>query len=179
MKTEKIIKQLTIPLTDKTIDSLRAGDSVLLSGEMITARDAAHKRLSEALLSGQPLPVDLKGQTVYYVGPCPAKPYEIIGSCGPTTSGRMDSFSPLLLNHGLKGMIGKGSRSREVVDAMVQNKAVYFAAIGGAGALYAQCVTSCEVLCYADLKTEAIYRLTVKDFPVIVAVDCIGNSIYE
>ena len=179
MKTEKIIKHITLPLTDETIKNLRAGDSVLLSGGLITARDAAHKRLSEALLCGQPLPVDLKGQTVYYVGPCPAKPREIIGSCGPTTSGRMDSFTPLLLDHGLKGMIGKGGRSPEVVDAMVQNKAVYFAAIGGAGALYAQCVTSCEVLCYADLKTEAVYRMTVKDFPVIVAVDSLGNSIYE
>lgn len=173
-----MIKKITLPLTEENILDLKAGDTVLLSGQLITGRDAAHKRLVEAMKSGN-LPIDIKGQVIYYVGPCPALPGQVIGSCGPTTSYRMDPYAPALMDSGLKAMIGKGIRSGEVVSAIKRNKCVYFAAIGGAGAIYSKCVTNAEIIAYEDLGTEAIRKLTVKDFPVIVAIDHDGKSIYE
>lgn len=171
--------RLTTPLTTEKVESLHAGDSVLLSGVVYTARDAAHARLVELLKQGKPLPVDLNGQVIYYVGPTPAKPGEVIGSAGPTTSGRMDSFTPMLLAAGLKGMIGKGQRSKAVADAIVEHKAVYFAATGGAAALLAKRIVSCEVVAYEDLGCEAIHRLEVKDLPLIVINDCYGGDFYQ
>lgn len=172
-------KRITLPITDEDIKSLRAGDSVLLSGTIITGRDAAHKRLFELIEKGEPLPVDVKGEIIYYVGPAPAKPGYAVGPAGPTSSYRMDKFTPALLELGMKGMIGKGARSQEVIDAIVKNKAVYFAAIGGAAALIAKSIKKEELLCYEDLGTEAIRRYTVKDFPCIVAIDCEGNNVYK
>jgi len=172
-------KKVTIPLDEKTVKSLKAGDRVLLSGVIYTGRDAAHKRLVEMLDRGEALPVDLSGQIIYYVGPCPAKPGTVIGSAGPTTSGRMDTYTPRLLCRGLKGMIGKGLRSNAVVDSMVMNGAVYFGAIGGAGALLAQAIKKAEVVAFADLGPEAIYRLTVMDFPVTVVIDATGSNLYK
>lgn len=170
---------LVTPLTDDAICLLHAGDSVLLSGVVYTARDAAHARLVELLKQGKPLPIDLTGQVIYYVGPTPAKPGDVIGSAGPTTSGRMDSFAPLLLEAGLKGMIGKGQRNETVRDAIVEHKAVYFAATGGAAALLAKRIVSCEVVAYEDLGCEAIHRLEVKDLPLIVINDCHGGDFYK
>jgi len=172
-------KRVSLPLSDEAIRELAAGDRVLLSGIMYLARDAAHRRLAETLERGESLPVDLRGQTVYYAGPCPAKPGRVVGSVGPTTSGRMDAYTPALLEAGLKGMIGKGRRSDAVVGAMVRAGAVYFAAIGGAGALLARSVREAEVAAFAELGPEAIYRFRVEDFPAIVAVDCRGNDLYE
>lgn len=171
--------KLNLPLNDDTISKLKAGDRVLLSGEMLTGRDAAHKKLICLLNNGENLPFDITNQAIYYVGPCPKKPDSVIGSCGPTTSCRVDTYTPALLDTGLKGMIGKGGRSKEVIDCMIKNKAVYFSAIGGAGALYSLCVKKAEVLCFEELMAEAVYKLTVVDFPVIVAVDCLGNCIYD
>ncbi|VBB05421.1 fumarase c-terminus [Lucifera butyrica] len=170
---------ITTPLTGETARKLRAGDSVLISGVIYTGRDAAHKRMMEALDRGDKLPVELKDQIIYYVGPAPAKPGQAIGSAGPTTSGRMDAYTVRLLDQGLKGMVGKGYRSSEVVAAMQQHGAVYFAAIGGAAALIAKAVKSYDVVAYADLGTEAIAKLRVENFPAIVAIDSRGENFYE
>ncbi len=173
------MKKLTLPLTDEDIKGLKAGDSVLLSGTILTGRDAAHKRLYELVMENKPLPVDIKGELIYYVGPAPAKPGFAVGPAGPTSSYRMDKYAPTLLDLGLKGMIGKGARSKEVVDAIVRNNCVYFACVGGAAALIAKSIKSEEILCYEDLGTEAVRRYTVEDFPCIVAIDCFGNNAYE
>ena len=171
--------RLKTPLSDADVEKLKAGDKVLLNGVIYTGRDAAHKRLFDLLQGGKPLPVDLKGQVIYYVGPAPAKPGQVIGSAGPTTSGRMDAYSPKLMERGLKGMIGKGMRKKEVVEAMKKYKAVYFAATGGAGALLAKAIKKAQVVAYEDLGPEAINRLEVEDFPVIVVNDTQGNDLYE
>jgi fumarate hydratase subunit beta len=171
---------LTTPLDDATIAPLQAGDRVLLSGVVYTARDAAHKRIMALVEKGEKLPLDLRGQIIYYCGPTPAKPGRSIGSAGPTTSSRMDGFTPALLKAtGLKAMIGKGNRSSAVVEAMVKNNSVYFAAVGGCGALIARSVSSASVVCYEDLGPEAIYRLEVKNMPLIVAIDSKGNNLYK
>lgn len=170
---------LNTPLTAEKIASLHAGDTVLLSGEIYTARDAAHKRMMETIERGEALPFSIENQIIYYAGPTPAKPGQVIGSCGPTTSGRMDAYAPTLLDLGLTGMIGKGLRSEEVQNAIVNNGAVYFGAIGGAGALIAKSVLSAEVVAYEDLGTEAIRKLTVQDFPVVVIIDQYGENLYE
>lgn len=172
-------KKITLPITDEDIKSLKAGDSVLLTGTILTGRDAAHKRLYELIEQGKELPIDVKGELIYYVGPAPAKKGYAVGPAGPTSSYRMDKYAPALLDLGLKGMIGKGARSKEVIDAMVRNKCVYFAAIGGAAALIAKSIKSEELLCYEDLGTEAVRRYTVEDFPCIVAIDSEGNNVYE
>jgi fumarate hydratase subunit beta len=174
-----MLKTITTPLTKEVVDTLKAGDRVLLNGIIYTGRDAAHKRLFDMIEKGEKLPIDIMDQTIYYVGPCPAKPGQAIGSAGPTTSGRMDSFSPLLMDHGLRGMIGKGLRKKEVVDSMIKNGCVYFAAIGGAGALLAQAVKEAEVVAFDDLGPEAIYKLVVEDFPVTVIIDNKGNDLYS
>lgn len=166
------------PLTDEDVLGLRAGDRVLLTGDLIAARDAAHQRLIQRIERGEPLPFPLQGQVIYYVGPTPAPPGRPIGSAGPTTSARMDAYAPVLLAHGLKGMIGKGRRGSAVLQALQEYKAVYFAAIGGLGALLSQRIRAVEVLSDADLGTEAIRRLTVEDFPVIVINDCFGGDFY-
>ncbi|MBR5153062.1 MAG: Fe-S-containing hydro-lyase [Clostridia bacterium] len=171
--------QLTTPLTKETVKGLHAGDRVLISGEIYTARDAAHKRMIETLEQGKPLPLEIENQIIYYAGPTPAKPGTVIGSCGPTTSGRMDGYAPTLIRMGLTGMIGKGLRDEAVVSAMQECGAVYFGAIGGAGALIAESVVSAEVVAYEDLGTEAIRKLVVKDFPAIVVIDQYGNNLYE
>jgi len=171
--------RLKTPLSDADVEKLKAGDKVLLNGVIYTGRDAAHKRLYDLLMAGKPLPIDVKGQVIYYVGPAPAKPGQVIGSAGPTTSGRMDAFSPKLIEIGLKGMIGKGMRKKEVVEAMKKYKAVYFAATGGAGALLAKAVKKAQVVAYDDLGPEAINRLEVENFPVIVVNDTKGNDLYE
>jgi fumarate hydratase subunit beta len=172
-------KRMKLPLAEAEILQLRAGDTVLLNGTLLTARDAAHKRLIAALEEGTPLPVDVAGETIFYVGPTPTRPGKIIGSAGPTTSSRMDSYTPKLLALGLKGMIGKGQRSAEVVEVMMRRRAIYFAALGGAGALIARSVRHVEVICYPDLGAEAIRRMEVENFPVIVAVDAFGNDLYQ
>jgi fumarate hydratase subunit beta len=172
-------KKITLPLTDEVLQDLKAGDNLLLTGVIYVARDAAHKRIVEALDQGKPLPFDIKGATIYYMGPTPARPGRIIGSAGPTTSGRMDAYVPRLIAEGLKGMIGKGSRSPAVKDAIVKHKAVYLGAIGGAGALISQCITKAEVIAYAELGTEAIRRLEVADFPVTVINDIYGGDLYQ
>lgn len=172
-------KRITLPITDEAIRDLKAGDSVLLTGTILTGRDAAHKRLFELIEQGKELPVDIKGELIYYVGPAPAKPGYAVGPAGPTSSYRMDKYAPALLDLGLKGMIGKGARSKTVIDSIVKNKCVYFAAIGGAAALIAKSIKSEELLCYEDLGTEAVRRYTVEDFPCIVAIDCEGNNVYE
>lgn len=171
-----MIKRISLPVSDEDIRSLKVGDAVLLSGKMLTGRDAAHKRMVENINS---LPFEIKGQTIYYVGPCPAKEGSVIGSCGPTTSYRMDPFAPTLMEHGLKAMIGKGMRSDAVKDAIIKYGCVYFAAIGGAGAMYSTLVKSAKVIAYDDLGTEAVRELYVEDFPAIVAIDCKGNCIYK
>jgi fumarate hydratase subunit beta len=170
---------VTLPLTRNAVMTLHAGDEVLLSGELYTARDAAHRRFIEALDAGMSLPFPIMGATLYYTGPAPASPGRIIGPAGPTTSYRMDNATPQLLSLGLRGMIGKGTRAAAVIEAMKQYEAVYFCAIGGAGALLAECVTRCEVVAFPDLGTEAVRRLTVRNFPVTVAIDCRGNNLYE
>ena len=166
-------------LDEKIIMSLKAGDSLLLSGVIYTARDAAHKRMHDDHESGEGFPFDIKGQAIYYAGPCPAKPGEVIGSCGPTTSGRMDDVAPLLLDNGLKIMIGKGGRNEAVRSAVVRNKCLYLGAAGGCGALIADCIKASEVIAYPDLGTEAIRRLTVEDFPCTVLLDAHGTDFYE
>ena len=171
--------RLNTPLKEEKVTSLRAGDEVLLNGVIYTGRDAAHKRLLDLLEKGKELPFDVKGQIIYYVGPSPAKPGTPIGSCGPTTSYRMDPYAPALMKIGLKGMIGKGPRGKEVIEAMKRYKAVYFAAVGGAAALIARSVKSSRIVAYEDLGTEAIRELEVEDFPVIVANDVLGNDLYE
>lgn len=175
MSSKKII---TTPLTDETIRNLTAGEMVYISGMVYTARDAAHKRLAEQIEKQEPLPFDFQGQIVYYAGPCPNRPEQIIGSIGPTTSGRMDAYSPLLIRHGLKAMIGKGLRNQEVINAMKEETGVYFAAIGGAAALMSRCIKKSQTIAYDDLGTEAIRALTVEELPVIVAIDSSGNSVY-
>lgn len=172
-------KRVSTPISDKTARSLSAGDRVLLTGILYTGRDAAHKRLFEMMKKGEKLPIELNGQVIYYVGPCPAKPGAVIGSAGPTTSGRMDAYTPALLDAGLKGMIGKGLRNKAVVDSIIKNGAVYFAAIGGAGALLAQAIKEAEVVAFEDLGPEAIYRLRVEDFPVTVVIDSSGADLYK
>lgn len=170
--------KLTTPLDDMTVTKLKSGDRVLLSGKIYTARDAAHKRMTETINAGGEMPFDLKGQVIYYVGPAPAKPGQVIGPAGPTTSGRMDSYTLPLLARGLKGMIGKGSRSPEVVAGLKHLNAVYFAAVGGAAALLARKIKKCELVAYPDLGPEAIYELDVEDFPVVVVNDTHGNDLY-
>ena len=172
-------KHISIPYDMETADSLKAGDYVFLSGTIYTARDAAHKRMDEALNEGKELPIDMDGAVIYYMGPSPAREGRPIGSAGPTTATRMDRYAPRLLDLGLSGMIGKGKRQPAVKEAIVRNHAVYFAAVGGAGALLSQRIISSEVVAYDDLGTEAVRRLEVKDFPVIVVVDSEGNDLYE
>ncbi len=171
--------RLTPPLSDADVERLRAGDQVLLSGVVYTARDAAHARLVDLIEKGEPLPFDLSGQIIYFVGPTPAPPGRPIGSAGPTTSYRMDPYSPVLVAHGLKGMIGKGKRSDEVREALRRHKAVYFGAVGGAAALISKRILSAEIVAYEDLGPEAIRRLEVKDFPVVVVNDAHGGDLYE
>lgn len=172
-------KHITVPMTQEERESLCAGDYVYLSGTIYTARDAAHKRMQETLDRGEKLPLNIDGQIIYYMGPSPAREGRPIGSAGPTTASRMDKYTPKLLDLGLQAMIGKGKRSQEVKDAIVRNKAVYFAAVGGAGALLSKSIVSSEVIAYEDLGTEAIRKLEVKDFPVIVVADSRGNNLYE
>jgi fumarate hydratase subunit beta len=174
-----LLKKIQLPLTEAIIKDLHAGDNVLLTGVIYVARDAAHKRMVEALNNGQPLPFDIKGQTIYYMGPSPAKPGQVIGSAGPTTSGRMDSFSVRLMQEGLKGMIGKGNRAKAVKEAMVKYGAVYFAAIGGAGALIARGIKKSDVIAFEELGAEAVRQLEVEDFPVTVINDIYGQDLYE
>lgn len=171
-------RRIQTPLTEEVTRSLTAGDKVLIDGVIYTGRDSAHKLLIESLEKGEDLPVDLDGQIIYYVGPCPAKPGDPIGSAGPTTSGRMDVYTPALLEIGLKGMIGKGNRSAAVIDAIEEHAAIYFLAIGGAGALLAKSVRKAEVVAYDELGPEAIHRLEVEGFPVVVGVDTRGTDIY-
>ena len=173
------IKKITPPLADEILENLKAGDNVLISGTIYTGRDAAHKRLCDLIKEGKDLPFDVKGQIIYFVGPTPPKPGHVIGSAGPTTSYRMDAYSPLLIEHGLKGMIGKGSRSQEVRDAMKKFKAVYFAAIGGAGALISKSIKEAEIIAYEDLGPEAVRKLKVENFPAVVVNDIFGNDLYE
>lgn len=172
-------KKITSPLTKDVVKTLKAGDMVLITGTIIAARDAAHKALTEALKNGEKLPVNLKNQTIYYVGPSPARPGDAIGSAGPTTSGRMDKYTPTILDLGVNAMIGKGYRSKEVVESMKKNCVVYMVAIGGTGALISKSIKKYEVLAYEDLGPEAIARLEVVDFPAIVAIDCEGNDFYK
>ncbi|MDF2881965.1 MAG: fumarate hydratase [Clostridiaceae bacterium] len=172
-------KKIVTPLTEEKVKELKAGDSVLISGTIYTARDAAHKRLVELLHENKPLPFDVKDAIIYYVGPTPAKPGEPIGSAGPTTSYRMDPYAPELLDIGLRGMIGKGLRSKEVIESMVKNKAVYFAAIGGAAALMGKAVKKAELVAYEDLGSEAVRKLEVENLPVVVVIDSEGNNLYE
>ncbi len=172
-------KEIKTPLDYDVLKSLKCGDRVLISGEIYTARDAAHKRMIETLKRGEELPFDIKNQIIYYAGPTPKKPGKVIGSCGPTTSCRMDAYAPRLIELGLTGMIGKGERDDSVIAAMKEYGAVYFGAIGGAGALIAECVKSVEIVAYEDLGTEAIRRLKVKDFPAVVAIDSLGASLYK
>ena len=172
-------KYIKAPLEKEIVKTLRAGDYVYITGTIYTARDAAHKRMDETLREGKELPVPLKDEIVYYMGPSPAREGRVIGSAGPTTASRMDKIHTELLDLGLGGMIGKGKRSKEVIDAIIRNQSVYFAAVGGAGALLSKCIQESEVVAYDDLGTEAIRRLTVKNFPVIVVIDCEGNNLYE
>ncbi len=172
-------RRINMPLSKEDALSLKCGDYVYLTGTIYTARDAAHKRMYEALRTGGKLPFDIKGQTIYYMGPSPAREGRPIGSAGPTTASRMDKYAPELLDLGLIGMIGKGKRTREVKDAIIRNGAVYFAAVGGAGALLSKCILSSETIAYDDLGTEAVRKLEVKDFPVIVVIDHEGIDLYE
>ena len=172
-------RHITAPINKETARSLHAGDYVYITGTMYTARDAAHKRMYEILQKGGELPVDWKDQVIYYMGPSPAREGRPIGSAGPTTASRMDKYAPQLLDLGLGAMVGKGKRSQAVIDAIVRNGSVYFAAVGGAGALLSKCITSAEVVAYVDLGTEAIRKLTVENFPAIVVIDSEGNNLYE
>ena len=172
-------KYITLPIDDKTAEELTAGDYVYLSGEVYVARDAAHKRMMELIEKGQALPIDIDGATIYYMGPSPAREGRPIGSAGPTTASRMDKYAPTLLDMGLKAMIGKGKRTKEVLDAVIRNKAVYFAAVGGAGAIISKCIKKAEVICYEDLGAEAIRKITIEDLPVVVVADCKGNDLYK
>lgn len=172
-------KVIQAPISKEEIKNLKAGDYVYINGTIYTARDAAHKRMDDTLTKGEKLPLDIKDQMIYYMGPSPAREGRVIGSAGPTTASRMDKYAPRLLDLGLGAMIGKGKRSKEVLDAIVRNGSVYFAAVGGAGALLSKCIQKSEVIAYDDLGTEAIRKLEVKDFPVIVVVDAEGNNLYE
>ena len=170
---------IKLPLTEELAKTLRAGDTVYLTGEVFTSRDAGHKRMVKLLDRGEKLPFDPENATIYYVGPSPAKPGQVIGSAGPTTSGRMDAYAPTLMRAGARGMIGKGARLPEVVEAMKECGGVYFGAIGGAGALLARCIKSAELIAYEDLGAEALRRLYVEDMPLVVIIDCEGNNLYE
>lgn len=172
-------KYIKTPITAETTKDLKSGDYVYITGTIYVARDAAHKRMIEALDRGEELPIDIKDATIYYMGPSPAREGRPIGSAGPTTASRMDKYAPTLLDLGEKAMIGKGKRTREVIDAIIRNQAVYFAAIGGAGALLSKCITKSEVICYDDLGAEAIRKIEVENFPVIVVIDREGNNLYE
>lgn len=172
-------KHIKAPITKEVSRSLHAGDYVYITGTIYTARDAAHKRMDEALSNGENLPINIENQVIYYMGPSPAREGRPIGSAGPTTASRMDKYAPRLLDLGLSAMIGKGKRSKEVLDTVVRNESVYFAAVGGAGALLSKCIKSSEVVAYDDLGTEAIRKLEVENFPVIVVADCEGNNLYE
>ncbi len=172
-------KKITVPVSKDELKTLKIGETVLISGIIYTARDAAHKRMAEEFEKTGSFPIDLKNQVIYYAGPCPAKPGEIIGSCGPTTSGRMDAYSPLLFDNGISAVIGKGVRNNKVKESMLKNSAVYFGASGGAGALIASCIKKSEVVAYPDLGTEAIRKLTVLDLPVVVLFDTFGTDLYE
>jgi len=172
-------KHINTPINEEVAVSLKAGDYVYLSGTVYVARDAAHKRMTEGLDKGEELPFDIKDATVYYMGPSPAREGQVIGSAGPTTATRMDRYTPRLLDLGLKAMIGKGKRSADVIEAMKRNKCVYFAAVGGAGALISKCITKSEVIAYDDLGAEAVRRMEVKDFPMVVVIDSLGNNLYD
>ena len=172
-------RQISVPIKKEDAVSLRAGDYVTLTGTIYTARDAAHKRMQEALDAGEALPIEMQGNVIYYMGPSPAREGRPIGSAGPTTASRMDKYAPKLLDLGLGAMIGKGKRTQDVIDAVIRNGAVYFAAVGGAGALLSKCITKSEVVAYDDLGTEAIRKLQVENFPVIVVIDSEGNNLYE
>lgn len=172
-------KRITLPITEEIATTLKAGDYVYLTGEMFVARDAAHKRLMELIEKQENLPIDLRDATIYYMGPSPAREGRPIGSAGPTTASRMDKYAPYFLDLGQKAMIGKGKRTKEVLDAIVRNKAVYFAAVGGAGAILSKCIRQSEIMCYEDLGAEAIRKIRVEDFPVIVVADSDGNNLYE
>lgn len=173
------MKKITTPLTSDVISKLKCGDSVSLSGTIYTARDAAHKRMCEDYEKGIDFPFDLRGQIIYYAGPCPAKPGEVIGSCGPTTAGRMDAYAPLLIEKGLSGMLGKGGRSKEVISAMIDNTSVYLGAIGGAGALIAEAIKEAEIIAYPELGTEAVRKLRVENLPCVVLIDSDGKNLYD
>ncbi len=172
-------RRITLPLTEELADSLKAGDTVYLTGTIYTSRDAGHKRMCETLAKGEELPFDPKDATIYYVGPTPAKPGTVIGSAGPTTSGRMDAYAPTMMSVGARGMIGKGARLPEVIEAMKKYHGVYFGAIGGAGALLAKCIKKCELIAYEDLGAEALRKLYVEDMPLTVIIDSKGNNLYE
>ena len=172
-------KYINAPVNAEEIKGLRAGDYVYITGTIYTARDAAHKRMFDALQRGESLPVSMENNIIYYLGPSPAREGKVIGSAGPTTSSRMDKYTPKLLDLGLKGMIGKGKRSKEVIESIVKNKCVYFAAIGGAGALLSKCIKKSTVIAYDDLGTEAIRKLEVENLPAVVVIDCKGNNLYE
>ena len=172
-------KHITLPLTEELARTLKSGDTVYVTGTIYTSRDAGHKRMCEALARGEELPFDPKDATIYYVGPTPAKPGQVIGSAGPTTSGRMDAYAPTLMSVGARGMIGKGARLPEVVEAMKQHSGVYFGAIGGAGALLAKCIKKCELIAYEDLGAEALRKLYVEEMPLFVIIDSQGNNLYE
>ena len=172
-------KKINLPITEEISESLHIGDFCYLTGEMYVARDAAHKRLMELIEKGEALPIELDGATIYYMGPSPAREGRPIGSAGPTTASRMDKYAPTFLDLGLKAMVGKGKRTKEVLDAVVRNKATYFAAIGGAGALLSERIKASEIVCYEDLGAEAIRKIHVEDFPVIVVADCHGGNLYE
>lgn len=172
-------KRITLPLTEEVAKSLHAGDNVLLTGTIYTSRDAGHKRMCEALARGEDIPFDPKDATIYYVGPTPAKPGRVIGSAGPTTSGRMDAYAPTMMSVGARGMIGKGARLPEVVEAMKKYSGIYFGAIGGAGALLSKCIKECELIAFEDLGAEALRKLYVEDMPLVVIIDSEGNNLYE
>ena len=172
-------KYITTPITEDVTVDLKSGDYVYITGTIYVARDAAHKRMIEALDRGEELPINIKDATIYYMGPSPAREGRAIGSAGPTTASRMDKYAPTLLDLGEKAMIGKGKRTKKVIDAIIRNKAVYFAAVGGAGALLSKCIEKSEIVCYEDLGAEAIRKLEVKDFPAIVVIDREGNNLYE
>jgi fumarate hydratase subunit beta len=178
-KGKNMDKYITTPLTAQKVEELHAGDYVYITGIIYSARDAAHQRMYEAMQQGETIPMDIREQVIYYLGPTPEREGQVIGSAGPTTSSRMDKYTPLLLEQGLKGMIGKGLRNKEVIESMIKNKAVYFAAVGGAGALLSKRIKASRVIAYDDLGTEAIRELYVEDFPVIVVIDCNGNNLYD